>query len=190
MHVIVIATLDGGGGPFRIGATERGIAAAGWQPDEGAFRADLSRRFAAPVVDLADAAGDEPPASVLRAALPAFEALLRGERAADVQIDIDLTDRPEWDQRVLDEVRHVTWGTTASYGDIARRVRAPRAARAVGGALGRNPISLLVPCHRIIAGDGTLGGYGGTGWVDRARQLSRKEALLLHEAVTVQRRGG
>ena len=78
MHVIVIATLDGGGGPFRIGATERGIAAAGWQPDEGAFRADLSRRFAAPVVDLADAAGDEPPASVLRAALPAFEALLRG----------------------------------------------------------------------------------------------------------------
>ncbi|HET8784354.1 MAG TPA: methylated-DNA--[protein]-cysteine S-methyltransferase [Candidatus Limnocylindrales bacterium] len=189
-HRIVIATLDGGGSPFRIGATERGIAAAGWDPDEAAFRADLTRRFGAPVTDLGDAAADEPAARILRASLPAFEALLRGEPGADLRIDIDLTDRPGWDQRVLDEVRTVTWGTTASYGDIARRVGAPRAARAVGGALGRNPISLMVPCHRIIAGDGTLGGYGGTGWVDRDRQLSRKEALLLQEGVTVRRRGG
>jgi methylated-DNA-[protein]-cysteine S-methyltransferase len=98
-------------------------------------------------------------------------------------------DRPEWDRRVLSEVRQVGWGRTASYGDIARRVGMPRAARAVGGALGRNPISLLIPCHRIIAADGTLGGYGGTGWVDRDRQLSRKEALLLREGVAVPRRG-
>jgi methylated-DNA-[protein]-cysteine S-methyltransferase len=91
---------------------------------------------------------------------------------------------------VLGEVRRVSWGETASYGDIAKRVGVPRAARAVGGALGRNPISLLIPCHRIIAGDGTLGGYGGTGWVDRDRQLSRKEALLLREGVTVRRRDG
>ena len=101
---------------------------------------------------------------------------------------VDLADRPGWDRRVLDEVRQVHWGRTASYGDIAKRVGAPRAARAVGGALGRNPISLLIPCHRIIAGDGTLGGYGGTGWIDRDRQLSRKEALLLREGVTVPRR--
>ena len=64
------------------------------------------------------------------------------------------------------------WGETASYGEIARRVGAPRAARAVGGAVGRNPISLLIPCHRVIASDGTLGGYGGDGWVDRDRQRS------------------
>lgn len=187
---IVTTALDGGGLPFRIAATDVGIAAAGWEPDESTFRSGVARRFGAPVIPLAEAGQDEPAALILHAGLPVFEALLRGERVDDTSVAIDLTDRPTWDQRVLDEVRHVTWGTTASYGDIARRVGAPRAARAVGGALGRNPVSLVVPCHRIIAGDGTLGGYGGTGWVDRDRQLSRKEALLLHEGVTVPRRGG
>jgi O-6-methylguanine DNA methyltransferase len=188
--LIVTATLDGDGTPFRVAATERGIAAAGWEPDEDAFRADAVRRFGRPVVRLADAPPDEPAAATLRAALPAFEALVRGEPAPDRTLKIDLSDRPEWDRRVLGEVREVAWGTTASYGDIARRIGAPRAARAVGGALGRNPISLAVPCHRIIAADGTLGGYGGTGWIDRDRQRSRKEALLLREGVAVLRRDG
>ena len=119
-----------------------------------------------------------------------IEGLVRGALVEDAAVAVDLSDRPVWDQRVLAEVRRVRAGTTASYGDIAKRVGAPRAARAVGGALGSNPISLLIPCHRIIAGDGTLGGYGGTGWVDRDRQLSRKEALLLREGVAVPRRGG
>ena len=111
------------------------------------------------------------------------------EKGIDYEtVEIDLSDRPAWDQRVLAEVRRVRPGTTASYGDIAKRVGAPRAARAVGGALGRNPVSLVIPCHRIISGDGTLGGYGGIGWVDRDRQRSRKEALLLREGVTVPRR--
>ena len=65
--------------------------------------------------------------------------------------------------------RRSAWGETASYGEIARRVGAPRAARAVGGAVGRNPVSLIVPCHRVIAADGTLGGYGGDGPFERRR---------------------
>jgi methylated-DNA-[protein]-cysteine S-methyltransferase len=188
--LVVTATLDGGGAPFRIAATDRGIAAAGWDPDEEAFECDLARRFQVPVVRLADARPDEPAAVVLREALPTIEALVRGSRVDDGTLAVDLSDRPAWDQRVLAEVRRVGPGTTASYGDIARRVGAPRAARAVGGALGRNPVSLVIPCHRIIGGDGTLGGYGGIGWVDRDRQLSRKEALLLREGVAVRRRGG
>jgi O-6-methylguanine DNA methyltransferase len=64
-------------------------------------------------------------------------------------------------------------------------VGAPRAARAVGGAVGRNPISLLVPCHRVIAGDGTIGGYGSDGWGSRGERLALKRALLLREGVTV-----
>jgi methylated-DNA-[protein]-cysteine S-methyltransferase len=147
-------------------------------------------RLKAHIVALDEAPANDEAAAVLRAAIPVLEARLRGERAAEDAIPTDLTDRPSWDQRVLGEVRRVGWGQTASYGDIARRVGAPRAARAVGGALGRNPISLLIPCHRIIAGDGTLGGYGGTGWIDRDRQLSRKEALLLREGVTAPRRDG
>jgi methylated-DNA-[protein]-cysteine S-methyltransferase len=187
---VVIATLDGGSAPFRVAATERGIVAAEWQADETAFIAELMARLKAHIVALDEAPANDEAAAVLRAAIPVLEARLRGERAAEDAIPTDLTDRPSWDRRVLGEVRRVGWGQTASYGDIARRVGAPRAARAVGGALGRNPISLLIPCHRIIAGDGTLGGYGGTGWIDRDRQLSRKEALLLREGVTAPRRDG
>jgi O-6-methylguanine DNA methyltransferase len=187
---LVTATLDGGGVPFRVAATEHGVAAAGWQPDEDAFGRDLAARFHAPILPLADADPDDDAAAMLRAAIPTIERLLRGEPADGTGVGVDLGDRPMWDQRVLDAVREVGWGRTASYGDIARSVGAPRAARAVGGALGRNPISLLIPCHRIIAADGTLGGYGGTGWIDRDRQLSRKEALLMREGVTVPRRAG
>jgi methylated-DNA-[protein]-cysteine S-methyltransferase len=189
-NIVVTATLDGGDTPFRVAATDRGITAAGWELDEDAFEAEVARRRHARVVRLADASVDDPAVGVLMRSLPAIEALVRGERSDDGRLEVDLADRPDWDQRVLAEVRRVRAGTTASYGDIARRVGAPRAARAVGGALGRNPISLVIPCHRIIAGDGTLGGYGGTGWIDRDRQLSRKEALLLREGVTVPRHDG
>ena len=185
-----MATLDGGGAPFLVAATDSGIVAAGWEDDEAAFGADVERRLGVAVVPLANVDPDDGAATMLRAGLPLLETLLSGRQVDGRVVPIDLRDRPPFDRRVLGEVREVGWGETASYGDIARRVGLPRAARAVGGALGRNPVSMLVPCHRIIAADGTLGGYGGTGWVDRDRQLSRKEALLLREGVTVRRRGG
>ena len=64
-------------------------------------------------------------------------------------------------------------GTTASYADIARRIGAPSAVRAVGAANGANPIAIVVPCHRIIGSSGSLTGYGGG--------LERKQWLLRHE---------
>jgi O-6-methylguanine DNA methyltransferase len=103
---------------------------------------------------------------------------------------IDLADRPPWDQHVLEAVTAVPWGTTASDGEIARRIGAPRASRAVGGALGRNPVSFMIPCHRIIAADGTLGGWGGDRWGDQANRLRNKQDLLLREGVTVAPRAG
>jgi methylated-DNA-[protein]-cysteine S-methyltransferase len=186
----VMTTLDGRGAPFRVAATEAGVVAAGWEGDASAFIGQVVARIHGPVVPLAESAADDPAAIVLRKALPTFETMLSGAPVDPTIVPIDLDDRPPFDRRVLGEVREVGWGETASYGDIARRIGQPRAARAVGGALGRNPISLLIPCHRIIAGDGTLGGYGGTGWVDRDRQRSRKEALLLREGVTVARHEG
>lgn len=59
------------------------------------------------------------------------------------------------------------------------------AARAVGGAVGRNPLGLVIPCHRVIAGDGGLGGYGGGWWGGRATGLQLKRELLAREGVTV-----
>jgi methylated-DNA-[protein]-cysteine S-methyltransferase len=73
-------------------------------------------------------------------------------------------------QRVWAELLTIPYGETISYAELARRVGRPGAARAVGSANGRNQICILVPCHRVIAADGTLGGYGGELW--------RKEWLL------------
>ena len=94
----------------------------------------------------------------------ALAALLDGDDPDLDSIPIDVADRPAWDRLVLDGVRTIPRGATASYGEVARRIGRPGAARAVGGAVGRSPIGLLVPCHRVIAGDGTLGGYGAAAW--------------------------
>lgn len=72
------------------------------------------------------------------------------------------------------ELRRIPYGTTISYAELAARVGNPKAARAVGAANGQNPVCVVIPCHRVIAADGTLGGFGGGLW--------RKEWLLAHEA--------
>jgi methylated-DNA-[protein]-cysteine S-methyltransferase len=75
--------------------------------------------------------------------------------------------------RVWQELRRIPWGQTISYGELARRVENPKASRAVGQANAVNPIPLIVPCHRVIAADGSLGGYSSG--------LDRKRWLLEHE---------
>lgn len=72
--------------------------------------------------------------------------------------------------RVLEELRKIPYGETATYGDIARRIGKPKAVRAVGAANGRNPIPIVIPCHRVIGAHGDLTGFGGG--------LRTKEALL------------
>ena len=81
----------------------------------------------------------------------------------------------EFQQAVWAQLRAIPYGTTISYGELARRVGNPKASRAVGLANGRNPVAVIVPCHRVIAGDGSLGGYGGG--------LERKTTLLGLEGV-------
>ena len=76
----------------------------------------------------------------------------------------------EFQRQVLDELVKIPYGTTVSYSDIARRVGRPKAVRAVGAANGRNPIPVIIPCHRVIGAHGDLTGFGGG--------LPTKEALL------------
>ena len=86
---------------------------------------------------------------------------------------------------MLDGVRAIPRGEVASYGEVARRIGRAGAARAVGGAVARNPVGLLVPCHRVIAGDGTLGGYGVAAWGGREAALEVKRELLALEGVHI-----
>ena len=78
-------------------------------------------------------------------------------------------------RRVWEELKRIPRGTTISYGELARRIGNPNAMRAVGLANGRNPVSVVVPCHRVIGADGSLTGYGGG--------MKRKEWLLRHEGL-------
>jgi methylated-DNA-[protein]-cysteine S-methyltransferase len=180
----VWTTIAGPFGPLHVAATARGVIAVDWLTTDEAFESGLRRRGVIEIVPASDVERNDPRRIHLDAAVAALEALADG-RSPRSRVALDLTDRPAWDRRVLETVATIPWGTTASYGDVARRVGAPRAARAVGGAVGRNPISLLVPCHRVIAADGTIGGYGSDGWGSREDRLARKRALLLREGVTV-----
>jgi len=73
---------------------------------------------------------------------------------------VDLTGQPPFRRRVLEALRAVPFGETVSYGELARRAGNPRAARAVGQAVGANPVPVVVPCHRVLAAGGAIGGFG------------------------------
>ncbi len=181
---VIRTSIPGPWGPFHLAATERGVVAVEWLTSEEAFEAGLARRLGSPVVKAAGAPADHPARPHLEAAVAALEGLLAGSPPRRAP-RFDLADRAPWDRRVLGAVAEIPWGRTASYGEIARRVGSPRAARAVGGAVGRNPVSLLIPCHRVIAADGTIGGYGGDAWGRSADRLEMKRALLAREGVWI-----
>jgi len=114
---------------------------------------------------------DAPP--VLKEAATQLEEYFAGERTEfDVPMELDGT---PFQREVWTELSRIPYGTTISYGELARRVGRPKGPRAVGQANGRNPIPVIVPCHRVLAGDG-IGGYGGG--------LPMKRALLALEGVT------
>jgi methylated-DNA-[protein]-cysteine S-methyltransferase len=138
--------------------SERGIA--GVQLPEAtaaATRSRVLRRFPG-------AAVAAPPPEIERA-MEAIRALLRGEPADFSDVELDLEDVPEFARSVYDITRTIAPGNTLSYGEIAKRVGIPRDAREVGKALGDNPFPIIVPCHRVVAADGRMHGFSGTGGV-------------------------
>lgn len=172
-------------GPIRLAATARGVAALEVLSTAEGFARGLARRG---LVDSPPNAGPRALALARRAAAEA-EALLAGRGGGGPALPIDIGDRPAWDRLILGAVRAIPRGTTLSYGDLARRAGRPGAARAAGGAVGRNPVSLLIPCHRVIAADGSLGGYGTAAWGGTEAALDLKAALLALEGVVVPRHG-
>lgn len=118
--------------------------------------------------------GDPPPEGAVhdRGRLKPFVDEMREYLAGERQLFSFPVDQPgtDFQKRVWNELRNIPYGETISYAELARRIGQPTASRAVGSANGKNQIAVVVPCHRVIAADGTLGGYGGGLW--------RKEWLL------------
>ena len=116
----------------------------------------------------------EPTEALLIEALEQLTAYFKGERQAfDLPLDISLG--TDFQQRVWQQLQKIPHGETISYATLAQRVGNPKGYRAVANANGRNPFSIIIPCHRVIASDGKLGGYTGG--------LDKKEYLLALEGI-------
>jgi methylated-DNA-[protein]-cysteine S-methyltransferase len=149
--------IDGPFGAVYLGATARGLCRVSFRSSEGEFLRELER---------ADFLPDFEPARLDREARQ-VDAYLAG-RLRRFRLPLDLRPVTPFQERVLRATLRVPFGRVASYGDIARRIGQPRATRAVGGALGRNPIAIVVPCHRVVAAGGRIGGYTGGLRIKRA----------------------
>ena len=98
-------------------------------------------------------------------------------RRREFDIATDVRGVPDYYRRVLAELARVEYGSTTTYGALAARTGNPRAARAVGTVMNRNPIPIVLPCHRVIGASGSLTGYGGG--LDRKEHLLRLEGAIL-----------
>ena len=92
-----------------------------------------------------------------------------------LRIDVDRLFATDFQKKVWKGLLKIPYGKLVSYGDLAKMIRRPKAVRAVGSACGKNPIPIIIPCHRVIAGNGKLGGFSCGLW--------RKKWLLKHEQV-------
>ena len=126
------------------------------------------------------AAGEATPPPEVQDAIEDIVALLRGEASDLSTVALDMDGVPEFHRRVYDAARTIPPGETLSYGDIARRVGAPGAARAVGQALGRNPFPIVVPCHRVLAAGGKIGGFSAQGGVATKRRMLAIESAWIN----------
>jgi methylated-DNA-[protein]-cysteine S-methyltransferase len=141
---------------------------------EARTRARMRRRFPT-------APESRPPPSVQRT-IEGIVQLLQGEAVDLAAIALDMAGVPSFDRRVYEVARTIPPGAILSYGDIAARLGAPGEARAVGQALGQNPFPLVVPCHRVLAAGGKVGGFSAHGGIaTKLRLLSIEGACTTPE---------
>lgn len=165
--VIRWAVLGSPFGPLFAAMSDRGLCRLTWVvAHEVAFERELSRRFPDHRLQR-DSEGLRPVSQELKE-------YFQGERRS-FDVTIDLVGLTEFQRLVLSAAREVPFGTTVCYSDLARRIGRPRSARAVGNALRANPVPIVIPCHRIVRADGSLGGYGGP------HRTGEKHRLLRHE---------
>ena len=164
VQTIRYATADSSLGPLFFAVTDKGLCAVSFGEDPEERCAELRARFPGAALRL-DPAGL---AATVRSLQMAVDS---PGRAVHLPTDVGGT---AFQQRVWRALRSIPPGSTESYAALARRIGRPGAARAVAGACAANPLAVLVPCHRVVRSDGTLGGYR---WgIERKRMLLAREA--------------
>jgi methylated-DNA-[protein]-cysteine S-methyltransferase len=146
-------------GPLLVAVTERGLCRISYDPEPEREAEQLARTFGI---------------RILRAARPIdpvrreLEEYFEGDRR-EFDLPVDLRGRSEFSRIVLEQLARVPYGEVTTYGSLAARTGRPRAARAVGTIMNRNPIPIVLPCHRVVGSTGSLVGYGGG--LERKRRL-------------------
>lgn len=151
-----------------------GTCAVVWRSDECIVGFQLPERNEATVrhrIARAWAAEEQQPPPSISTAVDGICAHLEGTPDDLHWIALDLTGVPEFNRSVYDVARSIPPGETLTYGQVAARIGAPGAAQAVGQALGHNPIPMIVPCHRVLAADGRIGGFSAYGSTLTKRRL-------------------
>jgi methylated-DNA-[protein]-cysteine S-methyltransferase len=154
-------------GTLLVAATEAGLCRISFDPEPEREEESLARAFGARVL--------RSPRPVDETRRQLDEYFQGSRRSFELQIDLSLA--PEFNRRVLAELALVPYGETTTYGTLAARVDRPRAARAVGTVMNRNPVPIVLPCHRVVGSTGSLTGYGGG--IERKERLLRLEGAIL-----------
>ncbi|MHB1249046.1 MAG: methylated-DNA--[protein]-cysteine S-methyltransferase [Polaromonas sp.] len=165
---IVQTTLQSPLGPILVAATSKGLA--------GLWFIEGQRHLPQELAEAGASAGwpGDPDHPVLKQVSQQLTEYFAGQRS-HFEVPLDLTGGTPFQQSVWQALLAIPYGGSASYGEVSQRIGKPAAVRAVGAAVGRNPVSIIVPCHRVMGADGSLTGYAGG--------LHRKTALLKLEAV-------
>ncbi len=154
-------------GPLLLARSTRGLCRIEFDPEPERAAEQLARTYGLRVLRTPGGLDSE------RSQLDEY---FRGDRT-DFELELDLSLAPTFHRVVLDRLAQVPYGAVTTYGTLAREAGRPQAARAVGTVMNRNPIPIVLPCHRVIGSTGKLVGYGGG--------LHRKERLLRLEGALV-----
>jgi len=156
-------------GNIFVAASERGLMAVNFGIPEAVFLASLKRGVKGRIVRPGEQTAE------IRGQIVEY---LDGTRSS-FDLPIDWTIMTGFQRKVLEAALAVGRGRVATYGEIARKIGRPGASRAVGQALGHNPMPLVIPCHRVLGSDGSLRGYGGGGGIRTKAALLRLEGVNL-----------
>jgi methylated-DNA-[protein]-cysteine S-methyltransferase len=178
---------------FALFATSIGACAVAWgqtglvglqlpERDEAAARARLRRRF--------PGLREAPPPPAIGESARRIAAFLDGNEDDFADLALDFGGVGAFDRAVYRETRAIRAGSTSTYGAIAARLGDPAQARAVGQALGRNPWPIVIPCHRVTAADGRMGGFSAPGGRKTKLKLLELEGALAAEALPLFGGGG
>jgi methylated-DNA-[protein]-cysteine S-methyltransferase len=156
-------------GPLFVAVNDRGLVALDFGLSEQEFVARVSQRAKATLVRSDDQAAE---------ALKQILEYLDGQRTT-FDLPLDMSSLSEFQQRVLGVALKIPRGKVLTYGDVAKAIGKPQAARAVGQALGHNPVPIVIPCHRVLGSDGSLHGYSGGGGIQTKKWLLQLEGARL-----------